>query len=54
MESWEKEAGIFNIGSGNFSVKRMKLNVQAALIWFDSHRYTTEKRLSSSGQRQIA
>lgn len=53
MESWGKEAGIFNTGSGHFAVKRMKLNVQAALVWFGSHGYTTEKRLSSSGQRQI-
>lgn len=31
MESWEKEAGILNTGSGHFAVKRMKLNVQAAM-----------------------
>lgn len=53
MESWGKKTGIFNTDSEHFAVKRMKLNVQAALVWFGSQGYTTEKRLSSSSQRQI-
>lgn len=53
MESWKKEAGILSTGSGHFAVKRMRLNVQAALVWLGSHGNTAERRLSSSGQRQI-